>query len=112
MTALTIHQNHVSNSWASIAVQGEIDIATVDDLSNAIQAILDGTDGNLVVDLTATDFMDSSGLKCLIMADRSFSERDRSFALAIGSGPISRLIDLSGVGETLRIVASVDEVTA
>lgn len=112
MTALTIHQNRVSDAWVSLAVAGEIDLATVDDLSAAIQAVLDETDANLVVDLTGTDFMDSSGLKSLIMADRSFSDQGRSLALAIGSGPISRLIDLSGVGEKMRIVDSVEGVTA
>lgn len=112
MNALTIHRNEVSDSWTAIAVEGEVDLATVEELNAAIQGVLDGDDGNLVVDLTSTAFMDSTGLKCLIMADRSFADKGRSFALAVHGGPISRLIDLSGVGATMRIVDSVDAINS
>jgi hypothetical protein len=45
------------------------------------------------------------------MANRRFEEGGRSFAIAITDGPVSRLIDLSGVNDSIRTVSSVDELT-
>ncbi len=109
MSGLNITQSAISDRWTALAVDGEIDMATVDVLNEAIQAVLASDSQNLVVDLTATAFMDSTGLKALVMADRSFEESGRSFALAVKAGPIGRLIELSGVEAKLKIVSALEE---
>lgn len=109
MTGLTINQMAVLDGWISLSVGGEIDLATVDELNGAIQGVFTKVGSNLLVDLTDTGFMDSTGLKTLVMADRTFSEAGRSFALAVKPGPIWRLIELSGVDSMLTIVSGVDE---
>jgi hypothetical protein len=43
------------------------------------------------------------------MADRSFRDSGRKFALVITNGPISRLIELSGVESTVTVVSSTAE---
>lgn len=106
---LTISNRELSNGWVSITVEGEVDLATVDELQSAIDAVLENGGHHLVVDLTASSFMDSTGLKALVMSHRTFDEVGRSFAIAIDSGPVSRLIDLSGVDKTIRTVRSVEE---
>ncbi|HUG32967.1 MAG TPA: STAS domain-containing protein, partial [Acidimicrobiia bacterium] len=68
-------------------------------------------DHHLVVDLTDSSFMDSTGLKALVMANRKFDESGRSFAIAVSRGPVSRLIDLSGVQSSIRVVESTDDLT-
>lgn len=111
MTGVSITSQELSNGWVSIAVEGEVDLATVEKLQAAIDAVLGGSGSHLVVDLTATSFMDSTGLKALITSHRSFDEEGRSFAIAVNGGPVSRLIDLSGVDKTIPTVKSVHEVT-
>jgi anti-sigma B factor antagonist len=110
MRGLTIHTNELSDGWTSLAVEGEIDLATVEDLQKAINGIADNGGKNLVIDLTGSSFMDSTGLKALVMASRRFDEEGRSFAIAVSGGPVSRLIDLSGVNTSIRIVDSPDQV--
>lgn len=104
MTGLQITKTTLDGSWVLLAVSGEIDLATVDQLDKEVKASLDGDSGNLAVDLTSADFMDSTGLRCLVMADRSFRDSGRKFALVITNGPISRLIELSGVESTMTVV--------
>lgn len=87
-------------------MSGEIDLATVDQLEKEVKATLDDDSGNLVVDLTSADFMDSTGLRALVMADRSFRDSGRKFALVITNGPISRLVELSGIESTMTVVSS------
>lgn len=109
MRGLTIRNQQLPNGWVSIEVEGEVDLATVDTLQQAIDAVLEDSKEHLVVDLTGSSFMDSTGLKALVMSNRRFDEAGRSFAIAVSAGPISRLVDLSGVNTTIRTVDSVDE---
>jgi anti-anti-sigma factor len=109
MRGLTINRAAVADGWISMSVNGEIDLATVDELNVAIQEVLTSDNSNLLVDLTDTSFMDSTGLKSLVMAERTFTEAGRSFALAVKPGPIWRLIELSGVDSMLTIVSGAED---
>lgn len=109
MRGLTIDSRQLPNGWLAIAVQGEVDLATVDDLREAIDQAVEGGSGSVAVDLTDATFMDSTGLKALVMAHRQFEEDRKSFAIVVSGGPVSRLIDLSGVNTTIRTVSTLDE---
>jgi anti-sigma B factor antagonist len=111
MRGLKIHNRQLSSEWVSIEVDGEVDLATVEDLERAIESVHNDRGEGLVVDLTGSSFMDSTGLKALVMAHRKFSAEGRPFAIAVSGGPVSRLLDLSGVNTTIRTVASVDDLT-
>ena len=112
MTGLIIDKTDLGNDWISLSISGEIDLATVDQLEKDLKECQESGSGNLVVDLTGADFMDSSGLRCLVMADRSYREAGRRFALVVENGPISRLIELSGVEATIEVVASIEELSS
>lgn len=111
MPGLVIERAQLGGGWVSIAVEGEVDLATVDELTKVIDEIFDSEKCHLVVDLNSSSFMDSTGLKSLVMAERRFDEAKRQFAIAVDGGPISRLIDLSGVDSSIRVVSSVDQVS-
>lgn len=110
MPQLVIEKSEFSDRWVSIAVQGEIDLASADELAQAIDEVFSAGSNNLVVDLNGSSFMDSTGLKTLVMADRRFSDDGRDFAIAVNGGPISRLIDLSGVDSSMRVVPTPGDV--
>lgn len=110
MPPLAIDKSRLSDEWVSIAIAGEIDLATADELTAAIEEVFSDSNDNLVVDLTSTSFMDSTGLKTLVMADRRFAENERAVAIVVNGGPVSRLIDLSGVDASLRVVSSASDI--
>jgi anti-anti-sigma factor len=112
MTGLIIDKSDLGNDWVSLSISGEIDLATVDQLEKDLKLCHESGSGNLVVDLTGADFMDSSGLRSLVMADRSYRDAGRRFALVVENGPISRLIELSGVEATIEVVSSVEELAS
>lgn len=109
MTGLTISNSELDNGWQCIVVEGEVDLATVEELETAIDRVFSDNSRPLVVDLRESTFMDSTGLKALVMANRKFDESDRSFAVAVSRGPVARLIDLSGVESSVKIVESTDD---
>lgn len=109
MAGLNIHNSELASGWQCLVVAGEIDLATVPELQSAIDSVYSANSHPLVVDLTQSSFMDSTGLKTLVMAKRRFDESGRAFAVAVSAGPVSRLIDLSGVETSMRIVESTDD---
>lgn len=111
MRGLKIQSRELSNEWVAIEVEGEVDLATVADLERAIDTVHTDRGEGLVIDLTNSSFMDSTGLKALVMAHRKFSASGRAFALAVSGGPVSRLLDLSGVNTTIQTVSNIEDLT-
>jgi anti-sigma B factor antagonist len=77
---------------ATIMVSGELDLATVPQLSAAVAEHDDA--GLLVLDLTAVTFIDSTGVRALIEADRSCARSGSRLAMLAGDGPVRRLLGL------------------
>ncbi|MEY7976926.1 STAS domain-containing protein [Streptomyces pilosus] len=60
-TPLTLTPGRRPDGTALLTVAGEIDMNNVDELATAIAS----TDGRLVIDLTAVEYLDSAGLSVL-----------------------------------------------
>ena len=87
---------------AVLALEGELDLATLDEFVEATEPFAAGD--ALVVDTTALDFMDSSGLRELLRVHSALRPR---LVVACGEdGPIRRLFQVAGLEATLTIVAS------
>lgn len=96
-----------------IAPRGEIDIATVDGLENAITRATGSEIREVWVDLSAVDFMDSTGLTALLVGHRALDgDGDgRRFTVICPDGPVRRALEISGLHRVLRVYsdhASVD----
>jgi anti-sigma B factor antagonist len=90
-------------SSARIAPAGELDIATAPRLEQAIAEVIGDDGADLVLDLRALTFMDSTGLRTLVQThQRAQSE---GFNLAIWRGPhqIDRLLAVSGLEDVLPL---------
>ena len=103
---------HEQPGWAILCPSGEVDLATVGQLEEALDAPLQAGDVNVAVDLTAVTFMDSTGLRTLLAANQSLGESGHRLALIVSGGPVDRLLDISGVGQTLEIFQSLEAATA
>jgi anti-sigma B factor antagonist len=94
---------HEDRGVRVIEVAGELDIATAPQLC----ARLDATrTGRLLVDLTAVDFCDSTGLRALLGAASEVRAHGGRFAIVCPpSGDVARLLEIVGAGEWLAIHA-------
>jgi anti-anti-sigma factor len=101
----------MSGEWQILEIAGEVDLATVGDVERAVKGVFDDGASALALDLSGTTFMDSTGLRTLVVADRQFREDGRAFAVVVQPGPITRLMDLSGLDSSLTIVGSLDDLS-
>jgi anti-sigma B factor antagonist len=91
----------ISNTANGLAVSGEIDAHTAPTLAEAI----DSSDvSELEVDLSAVEFVDSSGLRVLIDAHQRADADGRVLRLARPSAAVRRLFEISGVDDYLHVV--------
>ena len=111
MAELKIERVAMGDMWLALNVVGEVDLATVDQLTTELDAAFEDGSTNVLVDLTGTSFMDSTGLKTLVMAQRRYQDDGRSFAIQVDGGPVSRLIDLSGLESSITVVKDRSELS-
>jgi anti-anti-sigma factor len=79
---------------------GELDMFTAPQLEAAIAGTADHP-GELVIDLRALTFIDSTGLHIIIKARTESAEHDRGFSLIRGQAPVHRVFELSGLADRL-----------
>jgi anti-sigma B factor antagonist len=92
-----------------IAVSGEIDIFTAPDLKNTLQTAMHEHDGNLIIDLSNTAFIDSTALGVLIGVLRRLREEGRSLALVVATRNIARVFAVTGLDKAFTLAGSVEE---
>ncbi|GIU93165.1 MAG: hypothetical protein KatS3mg011_2071 [Acidimicrobiia bacterium] len=105
--ALTVQVGEAKPGWPTLHVEGEVDISTVDVLVAALDKA--ESDDRLLVDLSAVTFMDSTGLRALVERHQRFEESGKRLVLMLGPGPVTRLIELTGVDQKVQVVAAVEE---
>ena len=88
---------------ATIVVSGEMDLATVPRLSAAVAE--HGDARLLVLDLNAVTFIDSTGVRVLIEADRACAGSGSRLVVLAGDGPVRRVLGLCELNGRLALVA-------
>jgi anti-anti-sigma factor len=84
-----------------IHLTGELDIASVPALEEALEA---ADVPKVVVDLHELAFMDSTGLRAILLAARAAEERGASFALVQGPPSVHRVFEITQTAERLTWV--------
>jgi anti-anti-sigma factor len=95
----------------ALTVRGELDLSTVERLATAADELFAASVGALVIDLTSTTFLDSSGARTLLaVARKAEATGTRLHVLAPRSnGPVRLTIDLLDLGAFVPLVASAGE---
>lgn len=102
----------VENRSVIVSVEGDLDIATAGDLRSAVQSAVNAHGPWLILDFSALDFMDSSGLNAIINAYHLVRERGGSLALAAPNERVTKVIRLVGLHRQLPVHRTVPQAVA
>lgn len=83
----------------------EVDCANCDQLEAQLRRVSDGAARRLVVDLSAVTFLDSSGMRVLIVIDRDLRSRGGALVLANLTRAVRSALDAGGVLAHLEVVS-------
>lgn len=87
-----------------IVVLGELDIATAPELERELrQRLADPSCREIVLDLRSTSFIDSSGLRVLLLASRDAHAAGCRLLVVPGDGHVLRAIEMAQVAEHLEL---------
>jgi anti-sigma B factor antagonist len=94
---------------AGLAVRGEVELATAPALTAAVEDGIRRSSGAFAVDLAAVDFLDSTGIHCLVRARALLGRDDRPLVLICPPGNVRRVLELAAIDELVPIYGSRDE---
>jgi anti-anti-sigma factor len=86
---------------ARLTVLGELDMATAPELEERAQALLDRAPSELIIDLSELTFIDSSGLRLLIILRDRAGDDGWKLGLVRPSGQALSIFTLTGADENL-----------
>ena len=92
-------ESEVSGDGTSVYLRldGEIDLDTASLVEDALSPALDPRCTRLVVDLADVSFMDSSGLRVLVVARNALDDRGAEMVIAKINDQLRRLFEISGL---------------
>lgn len=87
-----------------VRCDGEVDLSTCDQFRQALADLIADTPNSVVVDLTQTAFLDSSGVRCLVAAQAACRDQHIGFRCDVAAdSPIARLFALLGLTTQLHV---------
>jgi anti-sigma B factor antagonist len=105
-TKLALEVETLAPKVRLLAVSGDLDMFAAPELKQTISDALEGDGLDLIVDLTRTAFIDSSGLAALILAMKRARGRGGQLVVVDAGGSVARTFRVAGVDQIIAIVAS------
>lgn len=97
---------------AVVTASGEIDLTNAESLRNALLSTLNAGALGLVVDMTATSFLDSAGVTALVRASRRAAASEATVRLVVTATPVLRVLNLVGIDRLIEVYPSVPAAVA
>lgn len=103
--AFTI-ETSASGAQATIRVIGELDSAAVETLlEHHARAAGGSSDSRLVIDLRQVTFIDSAGIRAMVLLQRGAAERGGALAVLEPPRAVLELLELAGLAERLTVAS-------
>jgi anti-sigma B factor antagonist len=93
----------MDGSATLVHVGGEVDTYTSPELRGALTELVRDGHTDLVLDLSAVSFLDSSGLAVLISAAKSCRTHGGSLRIAAATPNTLRLLEITGLNHSLEV---------
>jgi anti-anti-sigma factor len=87
-----------------VMLEGELDLSTFDDAQRRVQEAERGAPELLVLDLSALGFVDSTGVRLVLLADERARAGGRRLAVRLGTGPALRVFEALGLLDKIDVL--------
>ena len=109
-----IASEHDPDGVFIVRVKGELDISHEEELRAELNRGVAESNGGIVVDLTDCEFIDSSGVRALLLGREAqgAGTGEARLVIASGSPQIIRILSVMGVDEAIPVRPTVEEAIA
>jgi anti-sigma B factor antagonist len=85
-------------------VQGEVDASNVKEIGDRLRSLLSNRSVAMIVDLSATTYLDSAGINLLFTLAEEMRSRQQRLALVVADpSPIARMVSLTGLDRAMPV---------
>jgi anti-sigma B factor antagonist len=105
-TSFPVTERH---GQAVVSTPDEIDLRNADALGEALRAAAASNQPVIVVDMSGTEFCDSTGLNVLVRAQKQADADGRLLRLVVRSAALQRILAVSGMDRLFQIFDSLDQ---
>jgi anti-sigma B factor antagonist len=90
-------QDHVHGSRHTLILTGELDIAYASQVEAMITHLCASDVPGIALDLTGLTFIDSTGIRAIVTAQKLCQERGHEFAIVPGNAAVQRAFEATGL---------------
>jgi len=106
-----VQQDDGPHAW-QLVVSGDLDASTAELFNAAIDDVIERGAQLVVLDLTAVDFLDSTGLGVLVGALKRVRTHDGDLSLVCDEPRILKVFEITGLTKVFAMYADVDQAVA
>ena len=99
--------HHLDDSTAVIRPEGRLTMVSTAALRSAVADVVDGGHNRIIIDLSTTDFIDSSGLGALVAGLKTARQAGGDLCIARPSEQVRTVLELTNLDRVLRPSASI-----
>jgi stage II sporulation protein AA (anti-sigma F factor antagonist) len=107
MRAFKVTEEDFDSAGRALAIEGELDLAVAGRLQEALEKAAADGKTRLLVDLSACEFIDSTGIAVLMRAQSASPER--KIVVSGAAGAVARVFSVTGLDEHGHFVADREE---
>jgi anti-sigma B factor antagonist len=100
----SIEETRYGEDVVVLSFAGELDLAVIETAKEALEPVAEGSK-LVVIDLTRLEFLDASGVTLLLRLARTRAAPDSLRLLSSRHDEVNRILEATGVGSVIRIVA-------
>ncbi|HNR40056.1 MAG TPA: STAS domain-containing protein [Acidobacteriota bacterium] len=104
---MQVEVSSIGGKWTVLAPQGRVDAHTVDDFEAAVRKELAGGARWLAMDLAGVPYMNSAGLRVLLIALKAVRPLEGGVVLARPQPQVLEILEISGF---LKMFASITDI--
>jgi anti-sigma B factor antagonist len=88
----------------TLAAHGEIDMANAPELDAALVRAEESDAAQIILDLSAITFIDSCGLRVLLVASRRSTTNGKRFGMRLGDGQVARMMKFTAIDQAVNVL--------
>jgi anti-anti-sigma factor len=111
MQAFNLTERELRPGCVEVGVEGELDLAVAGRLQEALERVGAEHD-QVLIDLGACEFIDSTGIATILQARQRMSEEGRRLAIHGATKQVDRILAVTGLTTNGLVFASADEALA
>jgi len=92
-----------------LALRGELDMATAPELAAALDPLLQQGPDEVIIDLSALSFLDSSGIAVLVTGQQELTTQDRRLAVRGARPHAMKVFEIAGLIDFLGVETAPEE---